>query len=701
VGIAKIMHQQHFQFSQRPFLASPDAECYFAGGSIEEARAALSGGIDRAAGPGLLIGPAGVGKTLLCERLAKDYQDRFHVALLTSARLCTRRSLLQAILFELGQPYQGLEEGELRLSLIDFLSPSRECPHGMLLVVDEAHTLPLRLLEELRMLTNLVRDGQPRAQVVLAGGPQLEERFTHPSLESFQQRIAVRTDLAPLSREATLAYVHHQLALAGRDGSEVFRPDALEAVYVASAGVPRLVNQVCDRALAQAIEKGASTIDGQAIQEAWSDLQQLPTPLNLESHPAAGAESEAEHDSGLIEFGELVDDAAPAAAETADALPLEPTVEPKKTPEIVALRQVEPSPSIAESVIEFAPLADDSPNASEPNVQETVNPFAEPFAEEEIIIDRYAALEDGALRGRTRVSGPESREIAAALAASETPWPRLQVATGAPAEPVAEPAQREAPVAAEESNAILEFPSRGEAEPTNPLPTPAETDLPNDEQFDAPEEDAPEKFIYPAPLNEGGEMSLVADWDLPPAAPFEPTLTAGAIACRRESADMQVTAAAAGGSGSQTDAVVADDLPAEIGAIVGIDVPTFADLPKAREPKPPLESPPAEPFHKKALGETTDLSLDGPTGSESEDKDDLARRPQPAELQAAATNDDDEHAPEHASQADDNTESPRIDDRDILIVEQPRIDSADEHGQARGNTQPRRYEQIFARLKSG
>ena len=159
-----------------------------------------------AAGIGMVVGPSGTGKTLLCRMLAEHFKERFKVAMLCSGRLSTRRALLQAIHYELGQPYRGMDEGELRLALVDYLTLGEDCPTGMVLLVDEAHTLPYRLFEEIRMITNLVCNGQPRVRLVLAGGPLLEERLASPKLESFSQRLVARCYLEPLSRTETQKY---------------------------------------------------------------------------------------------------------------------------------------------------------------------------------------------------------------------------------------------------------------------------------------------------------------------------------------------------------------------------------------------------------------------------------------------------------------------------------------------------------------
>src|SRR5688500_18751927 len=199
------MYERHFRLSQRPFAPAPQPDWYIAVGAIEHARLTLSRLIERSEGPGLVVGPAGSGKSLLCQTLAKQFRGRLHVALLGNVRLATRKALLQNILFELKLPYREMDEGELRMSLIDHLEKPG-ASDGLLLVVDEAQTLPLRLFEEIRLLTNLVQNGQSRVRLVLAGSMALEERLASPKLESFHQRIAARCYLQSLNREETASY---------------------------------------------------------------------------------------------------------------------------------------------------------------------------------------------------------------------------------------------------------------------------------------------------------------------------------------------------------------------------------------------------------------------------------------------------------------------------------------------------------------
>jgi len=305
------MYESLFGLVRRPFAAVPAADRYFPGSSCEAARSSLTRCIDRAAGAGLLVGPSGTGKTMLLNVLAQHFRPRMQVALLSGGHLASRKALLQAILFELGLPYRRVEEGDLRLSLIDYLTRGDKCPGGLLLLIDEAHALPLKLLEEVRMITNLVRGGQPCVHLVLAGGPAIEDRLASPKLESLNQRLAARCYLEPLAKAETRDYVRYQIAAAGGNVEQIFTPDALDAVYQATDGVPRVVNQVCDHALMLAYADDRRRLDAAAVERAWADLQQLPAPWVAKF--TAPAEAAAQRD--ILEFGDLEEETTTDAEE--------------------------------------------------------------------------------------------------------------------------------------------------------------------------------------------------------------------------------------------------------------------------------------------------------------------------------------------------------------------------------------------------
>ncbi len=443
------MYEKFFSLAGRPFVAAPQPELYFPGAAIEEARLNLSRSIQRAEGPGLVIGPAGSGKSLLCLVLATQFRERFDVASLNSARLCTRRALLQALLYELGLPYRDLEEGELRLSLIDHLTTTGSAKEGLLLLVDEAHALPLRLLEEIRMITNLVRNGQACVRLVLSGAMALEERFASPKLESFNQRIASRCYLQPLDREETGQYVRAQMAACGDESGSVFSPDAIEAVYRASGGIPRLVNQIADHALVLASQAGVQQIDTSEIETAWSDLQQLPIPWSSDL-PSTNAACDS--DSSVVEFGaldDLSDESVSVSQELTEPV-LETSAADEPLPSVLfpgadstSLLEEDDIPldeALVEELLdsgseEFRPVGVIGPQIETDMVLNS-NPFDEDFDEEVVVLDRATMGNDSILRDSPQVQELSADRMGDELAAPEPLPATSSVTTVAPLQPL-------------------------------------------------------------------------------------------------------------------------------------------------------------------------------------------------------------------------------------------------------------------------
>lgn len=391
------MYEANFRLNGRPFLSAPRVDRYYPAAAIESCRQMLTRCIDRAEGVGLLVGPSGTGKTLLLNVLADHFRRSLAVALLSNCHFNSRRALLQAILFQLNLPYRGLDEGELRLMLVDHLTNDQRAPRGMLLLIDEAHTLPARLLEEVRMITNLAQDGIPRVRLVLAGNAAIEERLASPKLASLAQRITARAYLESLDAQETEAYICAQLAAVGGLGSSVFAPHALRAVYHATDGVPRLINQLCDHALVMAFAGGRTSVDSDGIQEAWADLQQLPTPWNEASTREQIAIARKDD---VVEFGTL------------DGDDLEPTI-PHPARTTVPLSAIISQDIELDDDDEFIPAVVTKPEA-ELLFGPSDNPLAETFAEEEVVFDRYASA-DSMMNARQRVMSNDGSLWAAML----------------------------------------------------------------------------------------------------------------------------------------------------------------------------------------------------------------------------------------------------------------------------------------------
>ncbi len=293
-------------------MASPRPQFYHAAREIDASLRGIERCIRRSEGVGLLIGPPGTGKSLLLLKLTEQVRDDFDVALLTGASICTRRALWQAILAGIGEPYRGIDEADLRIAIVERIRGLAAAGSGLVILVDEAHTLPTRLIEELRLLTN-VPTPLPAVHIVLAGTTRLDELLGAPRMESLSQRIAVRGYLESLDHAETLAYLRTQVTAAGLEWDRLFASGCDDAVYRVTEGVPRLINQVCDQALVLVAESDRR-VTATDVANAWREIQRLPAPTGLDpagetdSLPAEISAAEPLEDLGgeglgVIEFG--------------------------------------------------------------------------------------------------------------------------------------------------------------------------------------------------------------------------------------------------------------------------------------------------------------------------------------------------------------------------------------------------------------
>lgn len=441
-----MQYEAFFGFQRRPFAAGPQAAAYFPAETCEAARKSLLRAIDRGAGPGLLIGPPGTGKSLIFHLLASELGSRFQVVPLMDGTVpSTRRELWQTILFELDLPYKGLDEGELRLAVIGHLTRGKPDASGLALLVDDAQHLALEVLEELRLLGDIIRHGVPRVRVALAGGAALEEKLAHPHLDAFSQRIAARAYLQPLNRDETHGYIGAQLSAAGGP-HHIFVGDAVDQIYRAADGTPRLINQLCDQALLLAAQRNVRHVDARMVEEAWSELQQLPGPWSgvmsgvLSGGTVSGLGGSSSRGAEIIEFGTL------------DELPAAVAAQPVVQAEVATARSMSapkpaaPKPAVVEfGALSVEPKVEVKPATARPPVVMKPAVAAQMF-EEEIVVDRYAAL-DARLGGKCRrVYLADGLDL---MALTEEPKAVTPPAAAAPQAAAAQPApamQAAAPV---------------------------------------------------------------------------------------------------------------------------------------------------------------------------------------------------------------------------------------------------------------
>jgi type II secretory pathway predicted ATPase ExeA len=282
------MDVDRFGMTRRPFPPTPDTALYYPATAHEAALAALERGIREDEGILLLSGAPGSGKTLLGYLLLERRAEGTASAFLTNSHFASRSALLQAILYDLGLPYDDPGEQQLRLRLTDELLKNCAARKRTVVIIDEAHHLSADLLEELRLLANLEAGTGKAVQIVLLAQPKILETLRQPGLESLQQRITVRATLAELDIEEACDYLLHHLRLAGAKPDKVCDETALETIARGAHGVPRCLNQVAHKALALAEEGELQMVDAEAALEA---LAQLGMAVDSAEEPETAAPS--------------------------------------------------------------------------------------------------------------------------------------------------------------------------------------------------------------------------------------------------------------------------------------------------------------------------------------------------------------------------------------------------------------------------
>jgi len=261
------MYENFFGFLEKPFNTTPDSKFFFPSAKHTEALNSLIYAINERKGFVVITGEIGAGKTTVTRTLLSKLDVNTRIAMITNSHV-TQKELIAQILEELEVEYKTGAKQKMLSQLNNFLIQQLSQDTNVVLIIDEAQNLTPKVLEEVRMLSNLETEKEKLIQIILVGQPELKKKLENQKLEQFKQRIAVFYHLTPLSQEETKAYIQHRLGLAS-GGKEVdfFTPEAFELIYKYSKGTPRLINLVCDSALLSGYIYETKSITDKIIKE--------------------------------------------------------------------------------------------------------------------------------------------------------------------------------------------------------------------------------------------------------------------------------------------------------------------------------------------------------------------------------------------------------------------------------------------------
>jgi len=314
------MYREHFGLSTDPFTLSPNLKFIFMSKAHEETMAHLAYGLEQGEDFILITGEIGTGKTLALHNLISQLSQSLRVVFIGVTQL-NFRALVKLALKETGSTVDATADiADLLAAFKRYLVAERAEGRRVLLIIDEAQNLNVEVLEGLRMLANLAQPGEQALQIVFSGQLKLGQTIDCPELIQLRQRIRVRYRLETLDRAELEAYVNHRLKIAGHS-EPLLNPKALDLVYEASGGVPRLVNHLVSKALLAAFVDGATMVERKHVDT--SDLpvpQAEPKTLPSEIAPPVPVTSDASDASGATD----VVDRVLAPLEPSDPMPADP-----------------------------------------------------------------------------------------------------------------------------------------------------------------------------------------------------------------------------------------------------------------------------------------------------------------------------------------------------------------------------------------
>lgn len=266
------MYTEYFGFQQKPFTYTSDPDLLFMSRGHQEVLDSLQYGIRNRVGFLAVTGEIGAGKTTLCRYLLKNLPSSITTAYIFNTSL-TEIQFLQTFLTDLGLAVEKKTRHALFSDLNRFLIQELKATRNVVLIIDEAQNLSLKLMEQIRMLSNLETDKEKLLQIVLVGQPELAEKLNHSSLKQLRQRIVIRTHVGALAPDEIGEYILMRVKGAELKTAPQFSDDAIHAIYEYSSGIPRLINMICDKCLLATYAAQKYRIDLSIVQRAIKDTE--------------------------------------------------------------------------------------------------------------------------------------------------------------------------------------------------------------------------------------------------------------------------------------------------------------------------------------------------------------------------------------------------------------------------------------------
>ncbi len=265
------MYLQHFGLDRPPFKITPDTSLFFEGSKRGAALDALAYAISSGEGIIKVVGEVGSGKTMLCRMLEVRLGDSIELVYIANPSL-SPDNILHVIAHELGLPVDS-STGKLDVmqQLQQYLLRKHSENKPVVVFVEEAQSMPVETLEEIRLLSNLETDDSKLLQMVLFGQPELDDKLAQPHIRQLKERITHSFYLEPFAPQDTLEYLNFRMRAVGYKGPDLFNAKTAHAIKKASNGLTRRINILADKALMSAFSQGSHEVTVRHVRTAAID----------------------------------------------------------------------------------------------------------------------------------------------------------------------------------------------------------------------------------------------------------------------------------------------------------------------------------------------------------------------------------------------------------------------------------------------
>lgn len=267
------MYQEHFGLNAPPFKITPDTQLFYTGGERGLVLDALVYAVASGEGIVKVVGEVGSGKTMLCRMLAERLPETVDSIYLANPRL-TPDTILQAIALEMGLPIARTPQSnhlQVMQALHEALLEKHARGRQALILVEEAQSMPLETLEEIRLLSNLETGRSKLLQIVLFGQPELDDNLAQPHIRQLKERITHHFYLTPFNRNDTGAYLDFRLRAVGYKGPPLFSRGAIRRLNRIAQGLLRRINILADKALLAAFADNRYQVSAKDVKRAQQD----------------------------------------------------------------------------------------------------------------------------------------------------------------------------------------------------------------------------------------------------------------------------------------------------------------------------------------------------------------------------------------------------------------------------------------------